>query len=96
LCRKESQKLQIKKTGEEVIGKLTYAAIVVEVIEDGKAHKLDVVLVNNYNHPKGYSCLEVAGIDWLTPLPEDGTKQAEIEEAVEKYVMKEAEDVVNV
>jgi len=87
--------MKIQITGEEQTGKTIYTALTVSVETEGKLYCLETILVETHAlNPDSTSfevvdtTFEVVDTTWLTQPPEDAVKEIDIEEAVEKYILR--------
>jgi len=78
--------MNIKITSKEETGRTIYTALTVTVKTDKEEHILDTVLIREYTANPECCTATVDEFEWVTPEPE-GSKQAEIEEAAEKYIL---------
>jgi hypothetical protein len=79
--------VNIKITNREETGRTVYTALTVSVEEDGESHKLETVIVQEYNTNPDKLSDEVGEFSWLTSPPEDSGKRIKIEEAAEAHIL---------
>ena len=80
--------MKIQITGEEQTGKTIYTALTVSVETEGKLYCLETILVETHASNPDSTSFEVVDTTWLTQPPEDAVKEIDIEEAVEKYILR--------
>jgi hypothetical protein len=79
--------MKIQITDREETGKTIFTALTVSVEEGGETHKLETVVVEEYNtNPDNLLC-EVGEFSWLTSPPEDSEKRIKIEKAAEAHIL---------
>jgi hypothetical protein len=79
--------MKIQITDREETGRTIYTALTVSVEEDGESHKLETVIVEEYNTNPDALSHEVGEFSWLTSPPEDSSKRIKIEEAAEAHIL---------
>ena len=84
--------MKISVSGKEETYRIRHVNLNIEAQEEGKTHKLNVTVIENYDtHHKDYS-YEVESINWVTDTK--GLDTARIEEAIEGYLIDNAEDIL--
>jgi hypothetical protein len=84
--------MKISVLGKEESYRIRHVTLNIEAQEEGKTHKMNVTIIENYdNHNKNYS-YEVESINWITDIK--GLDITRIEEAIEGYLIDNAEDIL--
>jgi len=84
--------MKIQITDSEETGRTVYTTLTVLVEEDGESHKLETVIVQEYNTNPDKLSHEVGEFSWLTSPPEDSGKRIKIEEAAEAHILNSFEE----
>ena len=84
--------MKISVLSKEETYRIRHVTLSIEAQEEGKIYKMNVTIIENYDsYHKNYS-YEVESINWVTDTK--GLDTARIEEAIEGYLIDNAEDIL--
>jgi hypothetical protein len=84
--------MKISVLSKEETYKVRHVNLNIEAQEEGKTYKMNVTIIENYDaYNKNFS-YEVESINWITDIK--GLDITRIEEAIEGYLIDNAEDIL--
>ena len=84
--------MKISVLSKEETYRIRHVNVNIEAQEEGKTHKMNVTIIENYDtYHKNYS-YEVESINWVTDIK--GLDITKIEQAVEGYLIDNVEDIL--